>query len=278
MIANVVRSTLLFQAVCLGVVPSRWQVLVVSVDLAASNLDLKCEEAQGILRTLDPLERLNKVNVILAREIQLLTMQQEISSQARGEMDKSQRDYFLRQQLKAIRDELGEGEDLSEDVANYRRLADEKGFTDEAHEELERQIKKLERTHPDSAETAVLRKYLDWLTGRGVAPNVASFVGATTVRIHVLGYEDRAPTDAELDEMRALVARAMEEGALGVGSSLIYSPAYYAGTDELIALAEVAGDYGGMYISHIRGEGNRLLENVEEHTSPKSSRNRSEQG
>lgn len=113
-------------------------------------------------------------------------------------------------------------------------------------------------------EWTTLGEYLDWLTGRGVAPNVASFVGATTVRIHVLGYEDRAPTDAELNEMRALVALAMEEGALGVGSSLIYSPAYYAGTDELIALAEVAGEYGGMYISHIRGEGNRLLENVEE--------------
>jgi N-acyl-D-amino-acid deacylase len=113
-------------------------------------------------------------------------------------------------------------------------------------------------------EWTTLGEYLVWLTGRGVAPNVASFVGATTVRIHVLGYEDRAPTDAELDEMRALVAQAMEEGALGVGSSLIYSPAYYAGTAELIALAEVAGEYGGMYISHIRGEGNRLLENVEE--------------
>jgi len=113
-------------------------------------------------------------------------------------------------------------------------------------------------------EWTTLGEYLDWLAGRGVAPNVASFVGATTVRIHVLGYEDRAPTEAELEEMRGLVARAMEEGALGVGSSLIYSPAFYAGTDELIALAEVAGEYGGMYISHIRGEGNRLLENVEE--------------
>ena len=113
-------------------------------------------------------------------------------------------------------------------------------------------------------EWTTLGEYLEWLTGRGVAPNLASFVGATTVRIHVLGYEDRAPTETELGEMRALVAQAMEEGALGVGSSLIYSPAYYAGTDELIALAEVAGGYGGMYISHIRGEGNRLLENVEE--------------
>ncbi len=113
-------------------------------------------------------------------------------------------------------------------------------------------------------EWTTLGEYLEWLTGRGVAPNVASFVGATTVRIHVLGYEDRAPTEAELEEMRGLVGRAMEEGALGVGSSLIYSPAFYAGTDELIALTKVAGEYGGMYISHIRGEGNRLLENVEE--------------
>jgi N-acyl-D-amino-acid deacylase len=113
-------------------------------------------------------------------------------------------------------------------------------------------------------EWTTLGEYLEWLTGRGVAPNVASFVGATTVRIHVLGYEDRAPNEAELEEMRALVGDAMEEGALGVGSSLIYTPAFYADTDELIALAEVAGAHGGMYISHIRGEGNRLLENVEE--------------
>ncbi len=133
-------------------------------DLVASNLELKPEEAQEVLRTQNPVERLAKVNVILAREVQLLTMQQEISSQARGEMDKSQREYFLRQQLKAIRDELGEGEDLADDIANYRRIAEEKGFPDEALEELERQIKKLERTHPDSAETAVLRNYLDWLT------------------------------------------------------------------------------------------------------------------
>ncbi len=113
-------------------------------------------------------------------------------------------------------------------------------------------------------EWTTLGEYLDWLTGRGVAPNVASFVGATTVRIHVLGYEDRAPSESELEEMRALVARAMEEGALGVGSSLIYAPAFYADTDELIALAEVAGLHGGMYISHIRGEGRGLLKNVEE--------------
>ncbi len=109
-----------------------------------------------------------------------------------------------------------------------------------------------------------LGDYLDHLEARGVAPNVASFVGATTVRIHVLGYEDRAPDAIELGRMQALVAQAMEEGALGVGSSLIYAPAFYAGTEELVALATTAGAYGGTYISHIRSEGDRLLEAVDE--------------
>jgi ATP-dependent Lon protease len=133
-------------------------------DLAASNLDLKPEEAQGILETLHPVERLKKVSDLLAREIQVLTMQQEISSQARGEMDRSQREYFLRQQLKAIQQELGEGEELSEEIANYRQLAADKKLSDEAKEELERQVKRLERSHPESAETQIIRTYLDWLT------------------------------------------------------------------------------------------------------------------
>ncbi len=109
-----------------------------------------------------------------------------------------------------------------------------------------------------------LGEYLASLERRGVAPNVASFVGATTVRIHELGYEDRPPTPEELDRMRALVRQAMEEGALGVGSSLIYTPAFYADTDELVELSKVASEYGGMYISHMRSEGNRLLEAVDE--------------
>ena len=109
-----------------------------------------------------------------------------------------------------------------------------------------------------------LGEYLDHLVARGVSPNVASFVGATTVRIHVLGYENRRPDAEELDRMRALVRQAMQEGALGVGSSLIYAPAAYARTDELIALSEVAREFGGMYISHIRNEGNRLMEAVNE--------------
>jgi N-acyl-D-amino-acid deacylase len=106
--------------------------------------------------------------------------------------------------------------------------------------------------------------YLRHLVTRGVSCNVASFVGAATVRVNVLGYEDRAPTAEELGRMRALVRRAMDEGALGVGSALIYAPGCYAGTDELVALAEEASRGGGMYISHLRSEGNRLLEAVDE--------------
>jgi N-acyl-D-amino-acid deacylase len=109
-----------------------------------------------------------------------------------------------------------------------------------------------------------LGEYLAHLEQRGIAPNVASFVGATTVRIHELGYADRPPTPEELNRMEDLVRQAMEEGALGVGSSLIYAPAFYAGTPELVALARVAGAFGGSYISHLRSEGNRLIEAVDE--------------
>jgi N-acyl-D-amino-acid deacylase len=109
-----------------------------------------------------------------------------------------------------------------------------------------------------------LGEYLEFLERKGVAPNVASFVGATTVRIHEIGYEDRPPTEAELERMRALVRQAMEEGAMGVGSSLIYAPSFYAKTDELIELCKVAAAYGGMYISHMRSEGPKLLEAIDE--------------
>ncbi len=113
-------------------------------------------------------------------------------------------------------------------------------------------------------EWTTLGEYLEHLERRGVAPNVASFVGATTVRIHELGHADRAPSAEELERMRDLVRQAMAEGALGVGSSLIYAPAYYAGTDELVALAAAAGESGGSYISHIRSEGEGLLEAIDE--------------
>jgi N-acyl-D-amino-acid deacylase len=109
-----------------------------------------------------------------------------------------------------------------------------------------------------------LGDYLEHLEGRGVAVNVASFVGATTVRVHELGYADRPPEAAELQRMQDLVRQAMAEGALGVGSSLIYAPAFYADTPELVALGSAAAESGGMYISHIRSEGNRLLESVDE--------------
>jgi N-acyl-D-amino-acid deacylase len=109
-----------------------------------------------------------------------------------------------------------------------------------------------------------LREYLDSLVARGISVNVASFVGATTVRIYVLGEADRPPNAEELVRMRALVRQAMEDGALGVGSSLIYAPAFYAKTDELIAMCKEAAPYHGMYISHMRSEANRLLEAVDE--------------
>jgi N-acyl-D-amino-acid deacylase len=109
-----------------------------------------------------------------------------------------------------------------------------------------------------------LEQYLEWLTKKGVSPNVASFVGATTVRVHELGEKDVDPTPEQLGRMRALVRQAMKDGALGVGSSLIYAPATYAETPELTALVTEAGKCGGMYISHMRSEGNKLLEATDE--------------
>jgi N-acyl-D-amino-acid deacylase len=109
-----------------------------------------------------------------------------------------------------------------------------------------------------------LGEFLDTLAAKGVSPNVASFVGAATVRAHELGYANRAPTAEELARMQDLVREAMREGALGVGSALIYAPGTYARTDELIALARAAGEYGGGYTSHLRSEGDRLLEALDE--------------
>src|SRR5213593_4862211 len=132
-------------------------------DLTASNLDLKVEDAQMILRIVEPLQRLRKVNELLGKEIELLTMQQEINTHAREEIDKSQREYFLRQQLKAIQSELGEGNELAEEVEQYREKAIKAGMPKAVLDEVERQIAKLERMHPDSAETATVRNYLDWM-------------------------------------------------------------------------------------------------------------------
>jgi ATP-dependent Lon protease len=132
-------------------------------DLTASNLDLKVEGAQEILESIEPVERLRRVHELMAKELEVLTMQQEISSQAKGEMDRSQREFFLRQQMKAIQSELGEGNELGEEIAGLRDKAQKAKMPKPVLEEVERQLKKLERMHPDSAETATLRNWLDWM-------------------------------------------------------------------------------------------------------------------
>lgn len=113
-------------------------------------------------------------------------------------------------------------------------------------------------------EWTTLSGYLEWLVERGVTPNVASFVGATTIRIHELGQEDVQPNDEQLGRMQELVREAMRDGALGVGSSLIYPPAFYAETEELIALAQAAAEFGGGYITHMRSEANNIHEALDE--------------
>lgn len=123
------------------------------------------------------------------------------------------------------------------------------------------------RRNPDYAhdiDWTTLDEYLQSLVKRGVTPNVASFIGATTVRIHELNYDNRLPNEEELARMQDLVRKAMEDGALGVGSSLIYAPANYSSTEELIALCKVAAEYGGMYITHMRSEGNGIFGAVDE--------------
>jgi len=132
------------------------------------------------------------------------------------------------------------------------------------NEALKKELKDRQSDIKYEIQWQTLGDYLEYLEARGVSPNVASFVGATTVRMHELGEADRTPTPEELERMQGLVADAMREGALGVGSSLIYAPAFYAETDELVALASTAQQYGGSYISHLRSEGNRLVESVHE--------------
>jgi ATP-dependent Lon protease len=134
-------------------------------DLAASNLSLTLEEAQEILSILDPSIRLRRIHEILMREIELLTVQQEINTHAKGEIDKGQREFFLRQQLKAIQSELGEGTDQAEEVRNYVNRADEAHMPQEAREEFDRQAQRLDRMSPDMVEAATIRTYLDWMVG-----------------------------------------------------------------------------------------------------------------
>ena len=113
-------------------------------------------------------------------------------------------------------------------------------------------------------EWSTLGEYLEFMVKKGVSPNIASFVGATTLRVNTVGYDDREPTAEELEQMKLLVRQAMEEGALGIGSSLIYAPAFFASTEELIEICKVAAEYEGMYISHLRSEGQNILESLDE--------------
>jgi ATP-dependent Lon protease len=133
-------------------------------DLSASNLDLKVEDAQSVLDIFEPVQRLRRVNELLNKEIEVLTVQQEINSQARGEIDRSQREFFLRQQLKAIQSELGDGNELYEEIEQYRNKILLVKMPEHAETESLRQLKKLERMHPDAAETATLRNWLDIMT------------------------------------------------------------------------------------------------------------------
>ena len=132
-------------------------------DLVASNLDLRVVESQEVLELTDPSERLRCVRGLLARELELLELQDDINKQAKGEIDKTQREYYLRQQLKAIQRELGEGNEIQEEIEQYRTRIAESGMPEEAVAEATRQVDRLERMQPESAETATLRNYLDWM-------------------------------------------------------------------------------------------------------------------
>jgi ATP-dependent Lon protease len=135
----------------------------VLADLVASNLRLKIEESQAILEIFDPIERLKKVNELLSRELELSTMQARIQNQAKEEMSKTQRDYFLREQLKQIQQELGEGDERAEEINELKKQIDKAKMPAEVKREAEKQLKRLEQMHPESSEASLVRTYLDWL-------------------------------------------------------------------------------------------------------------------
>jgi ATP-dependent Lon protease len=132
-------------------------------DLAVANMGLKVEQAQEILEITDPLQRIKRINEALGKEIELLSMQQKIQADVRGEIDKTQREYFLREQLKAIQRELGETDDRSEDMRELREKIKEAKLPDKAGKEAEKQLRRLERMHPDAAEASMTRTYIEWL-------------------------------------------------------------------------------------------------------------------
>ena len=135
----------------------------VLADLVASNLRLKIEESQGILEVPDPMERLKKVNELLSRELELSTVQARIQNQAKDEMNKTQREYFLREQLKQIHQELGEGDERSEEIGELKKQIEKAKMPLEVKRETEKQLKRLEQMHPESSEASLVRTYLDWL-------------------------------------------------------------------------------------------------------------------
>jgi ATP-dependent Lon protease len=135
----------------------------VLADLVASNLRLKIEESQAILEIFDPIERLKKVNDLLSRELELSTMQARIQNQAKEEMSKTQRDYFLREQLKQIQQELGEGDERAEEISEVRKQIDKAKMPSEVKREADKQLRRLEQMHPESSEASLVRTYLDWL-------------------------------------------------------------------------------------------------------------------
>lgn len=132
-------------------------------DLVASNLGLKTEHAQEVLEIIDPIQRLKKVSDVLGREIELLMVQQKIQTEARGEIDKTQREYFLREQLKAIQKELGEIDERAEEIREFRKKIEEAKMPEKVLKEAEKQLRRLEKMHPDSAEAATVRTYLEWM-------------------------------------------------------------------------------------------------------------------
>lgn len=132
-------------------------------DLVASNLKLKIQEAQMILEITDPLERLRKVNELLSREVDLSAMQAKIQSDVKDEISKSQRDYYLREQMRAIHRELGEMDEKAHEIEEYKRRIKKARMGKEAREEAEKQLRRLEQMHPDAAEASIVRNYLDWL-------------------------------------------------------------------------------------------------------------------
>lgn len=192
-------------------------------DLSGSNLELRVEDAQSVLDIHDPVPRLRRVNELLNKEIDILTVQQEINSQARSDIDRSQREYFLRQQLKAIQGELGEGNELSEELEQYRTKILEAKMPESAEEEALRQLKKLERMHPDAAETATMRNWLDVMVD--LPWSVASVDNLDLIKAEEILDEDHFGLDRVKERMiEALAVRKLRDKPKGSILCLVGPP------------------------------------------------------